>query len=59
VDEELCLMSDFEFLYYFLKYLAVVLLEGDAGNKWILMIPKELQDCLYEIGKAIALALGF
>jgi hypothetical protein len=52
-------MSDFEFLYYFLKYLAVVLLEGDAGNKWILMIPKELQDCLYEIGKAIALALGF
>ena len=52
-------MNDFEFLFYFLKYLALLFLEGDPGNKWILMIPKELQDCLWELGKAIAAALGY
>lgn len=52
-------MDDPYFLLYFLKYLAVVLLEGDPGNEWILLIDPKLQEPLYTIGKAIAQALGY
>lgn len=52
-------MTDGYFLMYFLKYLAVVLLEGDPGNEWILLIDPQLQDELYMVGKAVAQALGY
>ena len=50
---------DLFFLLYLLKYLALLLLEGDPGNEWILLIDPSIQDELYTVGVAIATALGY
>lgn len=49
--------SDAQFLLDILRYFAWTIVSGEEVNEWLLLMPKELIDHVFEVGKAIAEAL--
>lgn len=41
------------------KYLCEIVLTGNYDNSWLYLLPGEMQECIWEVGKWLAGLLGY
>lgn len=51
-------MPDGTALWNFVHYIAEVIVNGDAANGWLTLMPSDIQQSLFEVGTALVGWLG-